>query len=36
MFEGKGGGLQAEEHHTKREARGCSTLLQEGLVHFTK
>jgi hypothetical protein len=40
MFEEKGGGLQAEEHHPNCEARGWqhhgSALLQEGLVHFTK
>uniref|UniRef100_A0A673Z5I4 Uncharacterized protein n=1 Tax=Salmo trutta TaxID=8032 RepID=A0A673Z5I4_SALTR len=36
----KGGGLQAEEYHPNREARGWQHhvvgVLQEGLVHFTK
>ena len=27
MFGGKGGGLQAEEHHPNREARGGSIML---------
>ena len=40
MFGGEGGGLQAEECHPNREARGWQhhegALLQEGLVHFTK
>ena len=29
MFGGKGGGLQAEEHHSNREARGGSIMLWE-------